>query len=107
MKNKKAFLLFIVVAFVAMAVNVFGQSNSYPFEVQKTGQGSQSIIFIPGFACSGEVWNDTKATYEAKYTCYTLTMAGFAGAPAQGKPTFQGWERGIAGFIRDHKIEKP
>ncbi len=107
MKNKKSSILFIIIAFTALVINVFGQNTSYPFEVRKTGSGKQAIIFVPGFASSGDVWNGTLATYEKKYTCYTLTMAGFAGAPAQPKPTFSGWETGIAAFIRQNKIDKP
>lgn len=107
MKNKKLAVMLIIIAFGALVINVFGQNNNYPFEVKKTGKGNQSIIFIPGFACSGEVWNDTKIIYEKNYTCYTLTMAGFAGVPPQAKPTFQSWEKGIASFIKQNKIDKP
>lgn len=81
--------------------------NSYPFEVTITGAGKSSIIFIPGFASSGDVWNETKAAYEKEHTCYTLTMAGFAGVPAQPDPTFTGWEKSIAAFIIEKKIDKP
>src|ERR1700689_2258407 len=93
--------LTIVIAFVALVINVFGQNSSYPFEVKISGKGSQSIIFIPGFACSGDVWNDTKALYEQHYTCYTLTMAGFAGVPAQKNASFENWEKAIAQYIKD------
>lgn len=97
----------ILLFFTALCLNVFGQTKSYSFEVQKTGQGSQSIIFIPGFACSGEVWNETVAKFEKDYTCYTLTMSGFAGVKPQSNPTFTNWETSIADFIRDNKINGP
>lgn len=80
--------------------------NTYPFKVEKSGQGNQSIIFIPGFASSGDVWNGTKSQFEKNYTCYTLTMAGFAGVPSQGDITFINWENSIANYIKDNKIEK-
>ncbi len=99
--------LSIGIAFTASTLNVFGQNTNYPFEVKKSGKGTQSIILIPGFACSGEVWNDTKSLYENDYTCYTLTMAGFAGVPPQHKPSFQIWEKGIATFIQQNKVDKP
>ncbi len=82
------------------------QNKAYPFEVKVTGKGTRAIIFIPGFACAGEVWDRTKKEYEKGYTCYTLTMAGFAGVPAQGRPTFKDREAGIADFIKDKKIGK-
>src|SRR5690606_40484177 len=86
--------------------NVFGQTKSYPFEVQKTGQGNQSVIFIPGFGCSGEVWEETTFRIENNFNCYTLTMAGFAGVPAHGNPRFNHWKTSIANYIKDNAIQK-
>ncbi len=105
---KKYAILIIALLFIALCADVFGQNKSpYPFKVQKTGQGKQSIIFIPGFASSGDVWNETKTKFEPEYTCYTLTMAGFAGVKPQENATFINWENRIADFIKDNKIEKP
>jgi pimeloyl-ACP methyl ester carboxylesterase len=104
---KKYIILIIAFLFSALCLNVFAQTKSYPFEVLKTGKGKQSIIFIPGFASSGEVWNETKAVFEKDFTCYTLTMAGFAGAKPQPNPSFENWKTGIANYIKENKIEKP
>ncbi|WP_291152648.1 alpha/beta fold hydrolase, partial [Flavobacterium sp. UBA7680] len=73
----------------------------------KTGKGKQTIVFIPGFASSGDVWNETKANFEKDFTCYTFTMAGFAGVKPQGNATFKNWENEIADYIKANKIEKP
>ncbi|SEP16330.1 Pimeloyl-ACP methyl ester carboxylesterase [Flavobacterium sp. CF108] len=104
---KKYIILIIAFLFSALCLNVFAQTKSYPFEVLKTGKGKQSIIFIPGFASSGEVWSETKTAFEKDFTCYTLTMAGFAGAKPQPNPSFENWKTGIANYIKDNKIEKP
>ncbi|KAF2080243.1 alpha/beta fold hydrolase [Flavobacterium sharifuzzamanii] len=104
---KKYIILIIAFLFSALCLNVFAQTKSYPFEVIKTGKGKQSIIFIPGFASSGEVWNETKATFEKDFTCYTLTMSGFAGVKPQPNPSFENWKNEIAAYIKDNKIEKP
>ena len=104
---KKYIILFIAFLFSALCLNVFAQTKSYPFEVIKTGKGKQSIIFIPGFASSGDVWNETKTAFEKEYTCYTLTMAGFAGVKPQQNPSFENWKTEIANYIKDNKIEKP
>lgn len=96
-----------VFLFTTLWVNLFGQNKSYPFDIKISGQGKQSIIFIPGFASSGEVWNDTKSIYDKDFTCYTLTMAGFAEVPAQPNATFTNWEIRIVDYIKDNKIEKP
>lgn len=97
----------VLALFIAINVKSFGQNKSKPFEVIKSGQGSKSIIFIPGFASSGEVWDETKSKYEKDYTCYTLTMAGFAGIKPQANPSFENWKTRIADFIIENKIEKP
>jgi len=104
---KKYRIFFILMLVFAAACNIFGQTKNYPFEVKKSGKGKQSILFIPGFASSGEVWNDTTAKFEKDFTCYTLTMAGFAGAKPQPDASFKGWEKEIVAYIKDQKIEQP
>lgn len=96
-----------ILLFTALCVNVFGQTKKYSFEVQKTGKGKQAIIFVPGFASSGEVWNETITKFEKEYICYSLTMAGFAGAEPQINPNFKNWETSIAEFIKVNQINKP
>jgi pimeloyl-ACP methyl ester carboxylesterase len=105
--NMKKFVrLFATVAFIVVSLSLSAQSN-YPFEVKISGKGNSSIIFIPGFACSGEVWKETRSVFEKDFTCYTLTMAGFAGIPAQPAPSFQNWKKSIAAFIQQSEIDKP
>jgi len=93
--------------FMVLCGNTFGQTKTNAFELTKSGQGSKSIIFIPGFSCSGEVWNETKSIFEKDFTCYTLTMAGFAEVKAQPGATFKNWENSIANYIKENNIEKP
>ena len=104
---KKYIILVIALLFSAVCLNVFAQTKPYPFEVTKTGKGKKAIIFIPGFASSGEVWNETKVNFEKDYTCYTLTMAGFAGVKPEPNASFKNWENEIAQYIKANKIEKP
>jgi pimeloyl-ACP methyl ester carboxylesterase len=103
----KKYILTIVLLFSTICLNVFAQAKSYPFEVVKSGSGKQAILFIPGFASSGDVWNETKAAFEKDFSCYTLTMAGFAGVEPQPNPSFENWKTAIARYIKDNKIEKP
>lgn len=104
---KKYIIIVIALLFSAVCLNVFAQTKPYPFEVTKTGKGKKAIIFIPGFASSGEVWNETKVNFEKDYTCYTLTMAGFAGVKPEPNASFKNWENEIAQYIKANKIEKP
>jgi len=104
---KKYIFLVIALLFSALCLNVFGQTKSYPFEVLKTGKGKQSIIFLPGFASSGDVWNETKSNFEKDFTCYVFKMAGFAGVRPEENATFENWETEIVNYIKANKIEKP
>jgi pimeloyl-ACP methyl ester carboxylesterase len=103
----KKYILITALLFSALCFNVFGQTKSYPFEVVKTGKGKQAIIFLPGFASSGDVWNETKSNFEKDFTCYTFTMAGFAGVKPQPNASFKNWETEIVNYIKASKIEKP
>lgn len=104
---KKINFSILTFVFTLLSTIVFAQTKSYPFDVKISGKGKQSIIFIPGFASSGEVWNETKSIYDKDFTCYTLTMAGFAGVKAQPNATFTNWETSIVNYIKENKIEKP
>ena len=104
---KKYIFLVITLLFSALCLNVFGQTKSYPFEVAKTGKGKQAMIFIPGFASSGNVWDETRSNFEKEFTCYTFTMAGFAGVKPQPNASFKNWETEIVNYIKAYKIEKP
>lgn len=104
---KKLTFLAVIFLFLALCANVFGQTKSYPFEVKKSGSGKQALILIPGFASSGDVWNETTLKFDKNFTCYTLTMAGFAGAKPQPGASFKNWENKIAEFISDQRIDKP
>ncbi len=92
---------------LALCGKIQGQNTTTAFEIKKSGKGEKSIIFIPGFASSGEVWDETVQEFEKDYTCYILTMPGFAGVAPQQNPSFNNWVEQIAGFIKDNKIEKP
>lgn len=104
---KKYKIFFILVLVFAAVCNIFGQIRSYPFEVKKSGKGSQTIIFIPGLASSGEVWNENVTKFDKNFSCYVLTMKGFAGVKPLAGASFKDWEKGIAEYIADQKIEKP
>ncbi len=97
----------LVLTAIFFLFSLFSFAKDYPFSVTKTGTGEQTLLFIPGFGCSGDVWNETVEVLKNTYTCHILTMAGFAGVPSQENPTFEKWKKGIAEYIRKENIEKP
>jgi len=101
---KKIALILLLIAGIRYLCSAEG---NYPFTVKESGSGKRAIVFIPGFACSGEVWNETVAHFKSNHTCYVLTMGGFAGAPAGDAPDIQNWVKQIAAFIQEKKMERP
>lgn len=101
---KKIILIIFILA--ALYMNVFSNTD-YSFEVKISGTGINNIILIPGWSCSGEVWNETVAQIEKNNKCYVLTMKGFAGTKPEAAPDFRNWVKSIADYIKEMKIEKP
>lgn len=97
-------ILIAVIAFVALVSTADGQTKENSFRVEKIGNGKQNILFIPGFASSGDVWKETMEGLGDDYTYYVLTMPGFASVPAQTDPTFKGWRNEIINFIKTDNI---
>jgi pimeloyl-ACP methyl ester carboxylesterase len=61
--------------------------------VDRYGNGDP-IVLVPGLACGAWVWNGIIPHLAGTHAVYALTLAGFAGRPPQGTPSF-------AGFVRD------
>jgi len=55
----------------------------YAFGVRIVGHG-KPMILIPGLKGSADTYNDVVAHYKNRYTCYVITLAGFAGQPPSG-----------------------
>jgi pimeloyl-ACP methyl ester carboxylesterase len=76
------------------------------FRVEIYGHG-QPMILIPGYASSGDTWTSTVAHYQDQYTCYVLTLAGFAGVPPITSPLLSTVRDDLAVYIRQNHLEKP
>ena len=103
MKNLICKVGLLCVVLLGIIDTGFAQS----FSVQRVGNGKQAIILIPGFACSGEVWEQTVDSLQNNYSCYILTMPGFAGIPPEKNPSFDSWAKQIIGFIQKENIKNP
>jgi N-formylmaleamate deformylase len=79
----------------------------YSFAVEKSGQG-RAMILISGLYCSGEVWQETVSHFKSHYTCYQITLPGFAGQPPiQSDSLIRSLAIELAAFIQDKKLYKP
>lgn len=95
-----------VALFVSVCVSCLA-AEEYSFQVVQQGTGKQTVVFIPGFACSGEIWQETVEVIKDSCTCYVLTMPGFAGVAPETCPSFEGWKRQIIRFIEAEHLVKP
>lgn len=81
-----------------------------PFTVARTGAvpSGRSMILIPGFLSSGEVWDGTVARFRAEYDMHVLTLAGFAGSPTTtADPYLPTVRDAIIQYIRENRLEHP
>jgi len=100
-------LLLLLIILTAMPSVLRAQSSSYSFSVARSGHGP-ALILLPGLYCSGEVWKETVARYEDRYTCYSLTLPGFAGQPAIHSDSILATVAGeIARYIVENHLQKP
>ncbi|RAJ74994.1 pimeloyl-ACP methyl ester carboxylesterase [Chitinophaga dinghuensis] len=104
---KKIFALVLILLMGALFLNVFAQDKQPSFSVKTSGKGKQAILFIPGFTCSGDVWNETTTHLGNKYTSHVFTMAGYAGSPAQAAPNLDVWIEDIVAYVRKNKLDHP
>lgn len=77
------------------------------FEVAVTGQG-RPVVFIPGLATPGSIWQPAIDQLKARCQCHVLTLAGFGGArPTGANPLLPRVRDEIIAYLRDNKLDHP
>lgn len=98
--------LFLTFAFFFIVCQNFAQ-NTNAFEVQVVGKG-QPIILIPGYSCSGEVWNETVDHLKNNYQLHVMTLAGFGTAkPIANDEILKTVHDQIIQYVKTNKLQKP
>jgi N-formylmaleamate deformylase len=97
---KKIFLSIIMFA----TINAYCQQKAFKVEVYGKGQ---PIILIPGYACSGDVWQATVDALKGKYQLHVLTLAGFAGVPPIDTPILKTVKNEIIQYVKENHLNKP
>ncbi|MBC3541769.1 alpha/beta fold hydrolase [Rufibacter sediminis] len=98
-----------ITSFLALLLflSISVQAKAPSFKVVKTGKGP-AMILIPGLNSAGEVWDETVAHYQKNYTCYVLTLPGFAGQPAVKTDHLLNSVRDeIIAYVQENKLKKP
>jgi N-formylmaleamate deformylase len=97
---KKIFLSFLMFTIVG----AYCQQKSFKVEVYGNGQ---PIILIPGYACSGDVWNAIVDNLKGKYQLHVLTIAGFAGVPPIDTPILKTVKNDLIKYVKENHLNKP
>lgn len=75
------------------------------YQVKVVGEGSPILLF-PGFACTGEVWNEVVQELSKTNECHVFTFAGFGDVAPIEKPWLSKVKEGIAGYITAKHLER-
>ena len=98
----KKIISLLIISLIIIQVNA--QTNA--FKVEVSGKG-QPIILIPGYSCSGEVWNETVAHLKNRYECHVITIAGYAGVPKLDTPILKTVRNELINYVKTKKLNKP
>ena len=94
------------VAFWFAALPSFAAEAPQVIDVKMTGHG-KPVIFIPGVATSGAVWDDTVRHLQDKYECHVVSIAGFgAMPPIKTSHLLEDVRDQIIAYARTRKLEK-
>ena len=74
--------------------------------VDRYGSGDP-IVLVPGLASGAWTWNFLIPHLAAKHSVYAVTLAGFAGRPAAGEPTFTALEKDLTALLDQRHLVKP
>jgi pimeloyl-ACP methyl ester carboxylesterase len=77
--------------------------------VERYGNGSPAMIFVPGLSCGSWVWDDAVKKYAATHALYVVTLAGFDGlpAPAGTAAPLDLADASLLTLIENEKLDRP
>ena len=96
----------VAISFLWMAAA--GAQTTDAIDVQAAGHGEPPLIFLPGLACPGSVWDHVVARFETGYRCHVVTLAGCGGKPPVKTEHFlDDMADAVIAYVREQKLEKP
>lgn len=101
MKLIKALVFTTLISFSTLL-----SAQSYTaFKVKVIGKGAPVLLF-PGFACTGNVWDDVVEELSETNECHIFTLAGFGDVAPIETPWLPKIKTGLAEYISENKLEK-
>lgn len=100
MKKK---LLVFVFSMVSIWFSVQAQEA---FQVKVVGKGDPVLLF-PGFACTGEIFEETVKALSINNECHVFTFAGFGAVPAIEMPWLPKIKDQVVAYVKAKNLNKP
>lgn len=100
MKKK---LLVFVFSLVSIWFSVQAQEA---FQVKVVGKGNPVLLF-PGFACTGEIFEETVKALSINNECHVFTFAGFGAVPAIEMPWLPKIKDQVVAYVKVKNLNKP
>lgn len=93
--------------FLLLFANIFAQNAENSLKINVIGTG-RPVIFIHGYSCSGDVWNDMVDRLSDKFQCHIVYLPGFAGTPGINTENYlNDIKLKILEYVKSNKLEKP
>lgn len=99
---KKKLLVFVF----SMVSIWFSAQAQEAFQVKVTGKGNPVLLF-PGFACTGEIFDETVKALSINNECHVFTFAGFGAVPAMEMPWLPKIKDQVVAYVKTKKLNKP
>jgi N-formylmaleamate deformylase len=103
MMKKVLFLIMLLVIISALLGSQTWNCGSFTMEVAGKGR---PVALLPGLGCPGEIWRETVSHLSPHFTCYTVSIAGFAGAPGTEGFTPAEVERELPDFLKARGVNR-
>ena len=106
--KKFPFILAVLSLFFVSTVSAQDQVENYKhLNVKVIGEG-EPLLFIPGYSCSMDVWNEVLPKFQDRYECHVFTLPGFAeNKQLVQKDFLKTVKDELTSYIKDKKLVKP
>jgi pimeloyl-ACP methyl ester carboxylesterase len=99
---KTKFLFILILSFFT-SKNATAQSS---FAVEVKGKG-EPVLLLPGFGCTGAVWDATVAELSKTNECHVFTFAGFGKVAPINSPWLSQIKDELITYVKSKKLKKP
>lgn len=101
---KKITLVCFVFMLLYFVPSAYSQSTA--FKVKVLGKGTP-VLLLPGFACTGAIWDETVKELSKNYECHVFTFAGFGNVAPIPMPWLGTIKDELVAYVKNKQLNKP